>query len=90
MNSQSIKALTEMEEILFPILREHDAVGLKDDNSLDVLDGAHFMELVRSLLYIFLIYCLLVLTNHLSCSHSFTYERRMINKKLYLSVTSIK
>ena len=48
MNSKAIKALTEMEEILLPILREHDAVGLKDDDSLDVLDGVHFMELVST------------------------------------------
>jgi len=48
MNSKAIKALTEMEEILLPILRDHDAVGLKDDDSLDVLDGVHFMELVST------------------------------------------
>jgi len=48
MNSQAVKALTEMEEILLPILQEHGAVGLKDDDSLDVLDGVHFMELVRT------------------------------------------
>ena len=71
MNSKAIKALTEMKEILLSILRAHDAVGLKDDDSLDVLDGVHFMELVRSLLYIFLIYYLFVFTNHQSCSHSF-------------------
>ena len=48
MNSKAIKTLTEMEEILLPILREHDAVGLSDDDSLDLLDGVHFMELVST------------------------------------------
>ena len=48
MNSKAIKALTEMKEILLSILRAHDVVGLKDDDSLDVLDGVHFMELVST------------------------------------------
>ena len=47
-DSKAIKALTKMNEILLPILREHDVVGLKDDDSLGVLDGVHFMELVRT------------------------------------------
>ena len=47
-DSKTVKALTKMEEILLPILREHDAVGLNDDDSLDVLDGVHFMELVST------------------------------------------
>ena len=37
-----------MEEILLSILQEHDVVGLNDDDSLDVLDGVHFMKLVST------------------------------------------
>lgn len=38
--------IKEIEEILPPILRKHGAVDAKDGDSVDVLDGVHFMGLV--------------------------------------------
>ena len=38
--------IREMEELLPPILRKHGAVDAKDGDSVDVLDGIHFMGLV--------------------------------------------
>ena len=39
-----------MEEILPPILRKHGAFGAKDGDSIDILDGVHFMGLVCNLI----------------------------------------
>ena len=41
--------IREMEELLPPILRKHGAVDAKDGDSIDILDGEHFMGLVRML-----------------------------------------
>jgi len=38
--------IREIEEILPPILRKYGAVDVKDGDSVDVLDGVHFMGLV--------------------------------------------
>ena len=38
--------IREMEELLPPILRKHGAVDAKDGDSIDILDGEHFMGLV--------------------------------------------
>ncbi len=41
----------EMEELLPPILRAYGAIDAKDGDSIDVLDGVHFMGLVCSRVY---------------------------------------
>ena len=41
----------EMEELLPPILRAYGAIDAKDGDSIDVLDGIHFMGLVCSRVY---------------------------------------
>jgi len=38
--------IIEMEELLPPILRAHGAEKAKDGDSIDILDGVHFMGLV--------------------------------------------
>ena len=36
----------EIEELLPPILRKYGAVGAKDGDFVDVLDGVYFMRLI--------------------------------------------
>jgi len=38
--------IREMEDLLPSILRKHGAVDAKDGDSIDILDGEHFMGLV--------------------------------------------
>jgi len=46
--------IREMEELLPPILRAYGAVHAKYGDSVDVLDGVHFMGLVYVYVYLYI------------------------------------
>jgi len=46
--------IREMEELLPPILRAYGAVHAKYGDSVDVLDGVHFMGLVCQNMFMFI------------------------------------